>query len=94
MKELEKMSYEELDALTEKLIEEKERRKVLAKKTFEKRYEALYKIEQAFDDYYEEFHEYPFIKYGANNPLQMTASPCNRENIMDHGIPHLVLFHK
>lgn len=94
MIELERMSYAELDALTEKLRDERDRRKELAKKTFAKRYETLNKIEQAFDDYYEEFHEYPFIRYGTNTTVQTNASTCNCNDTITYGIPYLLLYRK
>ena len=73
MKELNEMTAEELDILSGNLIKEKERRKQLAKQTFDEKFRALSKIEDAFDEYYREFKELPTIKYGAYNPIQMNV---------------------
>lgn len=71
MKELNEMTYEELKTMTKKLEEEKERRKKLVRETYEERLEILNEIKDTFDKYYYIFHEFPFIKYGANKPIEM-----------------------
>lgn len=82
MKELEKMSYEELNTLIKNLEEEKERRKKLAKETYEDKYEILSKIQDIFNEYYSRFHELPFVKYGANQPIQMDADILTNDDFM------------
>lgn len=76
MKELDKMTDEELSALKEKFNKEIEKRKKLAKETYQNKYEALCKIEAAFDEYYAAFNELPFIKYGSFEPIRMEMTSC------------------
>lgn len=74
MKELNEMTVEELDILSGNLIKEKERRKKLAKQTFDEKFRALSKIEDAFDEYYDKFKELPVVKCEACDPIQMNVT--------------------
>lgn len=74
MKEFDKMTDEELNAIAAQVNKEKQRRAELIKKEYSDRYYALGEIAKAFQNYCDKFNgELPYIwMQGANNePIQV-----------------------
>ena len=74
MKELDKMTDEELNAIAAKIDKEKQRRAELIKKEYNDRYNALCEITKAFKNYCDKFNgELPYMcmKEVNNKPIQV-----------------------
>lgn len=94
MKELEKMTYEELSKLMIEIETERYRRDDKAPSdilTLKKKYQFLRDIELAFNEYYKTYQEYPLVKYRANFPAKMNMAATINDNIVE-GSPFLMLW--
>lgn len=83
MKEFDKMTDEELNAVAKEAKAEIKKRQSAIKKEYNDRYNALRKIEKAFQDYYYKFNgELPYIRVAGiiDEPIrvQMIADNDNK----------------
>lgn len=96
MKELEKMSYEELSNLMLEIEMERYRRDDKTPSnilTLKRKFQLLRDIESAFNEYYKVYQEYLLVKYNANFPVKinMVATINNNDNIVEDS-PFLMLW--
>lgn len=94
MKELEEMTDEEFNALAAEVEKEKTRRIELVEKIYNNKRKALSKIEDAFNDYFYEFNEWPLAKVLNNlSPLQTGAAAAIRDKTCPNS-PYLIIRYK
>lgn len=94
MKELDKMTDEELNAIAAQVNKEKQRRAELIKKEYNDRYYALGEIAKALKNYYDKFNgELPYMMMqGAyNEPIQMNMV-VSHDKAGEH--PYLYLYRR
>lgn len=93
MEEFDKMTDEELSTIVEKAKAEIKKRQSAKKKEYNDRYNALCKIEKAFQDYYNKFDgELPYIRVAG-----MIDEPIRVQMIADNDIkdyPYLFFYRR
>lgn len=94
MKEFNEMTDEELNAIAAQVDKEKKRRVELIEKVYNDKCKALSKIEDAFNDYFYEFNEWPLAKVLDNSsPLQIGAAAAIRNKTCPNS-PYLIIRYK
>lgn len=94
MKVFSEMTDEEFNALAAEVEKEKTRRIELVEKIYNNKRKALSKIEDAFNDYFYEFNEWPLAKVLNNlSPLQTGAAAAIRDKTCPNS-PYLIIRYK
>lgn len=94
MKEFSEMTDEEFDAFILEVKKEKERCIELVENIYNNKCKALSKIEDAFNNYYYEFNEWPLAKVLDNlSPLQTGAAVTIRNETYPNS-PYLIIRYK
>lgn len=94
MKEFSEMTDEEFNALAAEIEKEKTRRIEAIERIYYNKYEAISKIENAFNDYFYEFNEWPLAKVcGDNHPVQTSAAASIRNETCPNS-PYLIIRYK
>lgn len=94
MKEFSEMTDEDFNALAAEVEKEKTRRKELIERIYNNKMKALSKIEDAFNDYFYEFNEWPLAKVCDNiSPVPISAAACIRNKTCPNS-PYLIIRHQ
>lgn len=91
MKKFNEMTDEEFNALAAEVEKEKTRRIELIERIYNNKMKALSKIEDAFNDYFYEFNEWPLAKVCDNISPVPTSAAASIRNKTCPNSPYLII---